>query len=236
MREDTGALNRMGGPGRGSPQHVPPVQEGFTLLYCIFALAGVQFPHLGLQGDAHLFGWFGLNFVLLFVVPALVIRFWWKRPLKEFGLRVGRLDVWGRYFAAFFVLMIPVVLISSRTEAFHVFYPRAEMARTSGGGLVLSMLGWLVYFFAWEFFFRGFMLFALAPRYGGAIAILMQMIPFTMAHFVKVEAEAWSAIFCGIALGVMAFRGRSFVGTWLLHWSVATLMDLCVVWWPLRPG
>ena len=236
MRGDTNAFAAVPSSGRVPPQHVPPTQEGTALLYGILALTFVQFHPSSPTGDTRLFAWFGLNFLLLFVGPALIIRFVWKRRLRDYGVQWGNAATWGRYFLAFFLLMVPVALISSRNPDFHAYYPRAEMARLSVGGWALSAAGWLVYFFAWEFFFRGFLLFTLAPRYGGAIAVLIQMIPFAMAHYAKLEAEAWSAIFCGIALGVMAYRGRSFVGTWLLHWAVATLMDVCVLLWPLGPS
>ncbi len=218
-------------PGEG-----PPRREAFALAYCLVALTFVYLHGTprSLAGDAQLFAWFGINFAVLFAVPALIVRLAWRRPLRAYGLGRGRQEVWGRYLVVYLALMIPLVLIISRNPQFQMYYPRAMMARHGFGGFVLSSLGWLVYFFAWEWFFRGFLLFSLAPRYGGGIAILIQTIPFAMMHYPKPEAEAWSSIACGLALGLMAFRGRSFVGCWLLHWSVQVLMDLSVVSWPLR--
>jgi len=217
-----------------------PVRESVVLLYCIIGLT-FSFYHAslrsidGLTSDQRLFLWFGTNFVVLFVVPALLIRFVLRRPLSDYGLRWGNFAIWGRYFAFYLAVMIPVILIISREPSFHDYYPRCKLARISDLWLILSTLGWLLYFFAWEWFFRGFMLFGLAPRMGGALAIMVQMIPFVMMHYLKLEAETWSSIICGIVLGLMAFRGKSFVGTWILHWLVQTMMNLAVVWWPLGP-
>jgi len=129
--------------------------------------------------------------------------------------------------------MLPVLAIASRLPDFHAFYPRYAPARDNAWLLLPSMAGWLVYFLAWEFFFRGFLLFGLGRRVG-SLAIFIQMVPFVMAHFPKLETESLSAIIAGIVLGVMAWRGRSFVGPWILHWLVATAMDVLVVFWPLR--
>lgn len=213
----------------------PPRREAFALLYCMLALTFVYYHGSirSLPGTWPLFSWFLINFLVLFCLPALVIARRWRLPLARFGLQWGDFAIWSRYFAAYLAVMLPVVLLISRSPEFQAYYPRCGPARESLGWLLFSALGWLLYFFAWEWFFRGFMLFSLAPRYGGAIAILIQTIPFVMMHYPKPEMEAWSSIIAGIALGLMAFRGRSFIGAWLLHWSVAFMMDVVVIVWPL---
>lgn len=215
----------------------PPAtqREAFVLIYSILALTFVYFHGAprSLPQTPALFAWFGINFVVLFALPALLLRFWLGVPLSQLGLRWGEAKVWSRYFLVFLAVMLPVVLFISRTPEFQAFYPRCDLARSSTLWVFLSAGGWLVYFFAWEWMFRGMLLFSLEKRVGGGLAILLQMIPFTMMHYPKPEAEAWSAIIAGLALGLMALRGRSFLGTWLLHWLVATLMDLSVILWPL---
>lgn len=230
----------------GAPEPAPPTASGrripaltleaFALVWCAVGLALVYFRGMprGMFPTPALFFWFGANFVVLFCVPALVIRFAYRRPLREFGLQRGDARLWGRYLAAFLLVMVPVVAIISRTPEFQAFYPRCEEARSSLLWAAASAGGWLVYFFAWEWFFRGFLLFSLAPRLGPTLAILIQMIPFAMMHFPKPEAEAWSSLIAGVALGIMAWRGRSFIGTWLLHWAVAQMIDLSVILWPMR--
>lgn len=220
-----------------STRRLPAVTlEVFALAWCAVGLALVYFRGMpaSLAPTPALFFWFAANFVVLFVVPALVIHFVYRRPLRQFGLQWGDVRQWGRYLGAFLLVMVPVVAVISRTPDFQAYYPRCQEARTSVPWAVASAGGWLVYFFAWEWFFRGFLLFSLAPRFGPALAILIQMIPFAMMHFPKPEAEAWSSLIAGVALGVMAWRGRSFIGTWLLHWTVAQMMDLSVILWPIR--
>lgn len=211
-------------------------REAFCLLYAAVGLTLVYFhgrPR-GMNPDQGLFVWFATNFVVLFCIPALVIRFSWKQPLAKYGVQWGDFATWGRYFVVYFAVMVPLIILVSRDPGFAMYYPRFSLARVHWVYLLLSAGGWLVYFLAWEWFFRGFMLFTLAPRLGPGIAILLQTIPFAMMHYPKIEAEAWASIPCGIVLGLMAYRGRSFVGPWLLHWLVATSMDALVVLWPLR--
>ena len=176
---------------------------------------------------ARLFGWFGFNFVCLFVVPVLLWRFVLGRPLRDLGLRVGHLRQTLRYAAVFGAVAIPVILIASRWDAFQAYYPRYLWARDDWRLLLLAQGGWLVYFFAWEFFFRGLLLFSLEERFG-ALAIVVQTVPFVMMHFPKPEGES----FAGLALGWMAYRTRSCLGPWLLHWVCSAAMACAVVFWP----
>jgi uncharacterized protein len=200
----------------------------------VLLLLVVHYTHFpGVPDRYRLFAWFGLNVVLLLFVPLLVIRFVFKERPADYGFQMGEVRLWGKYLGLFLLVFIPCALIASRLPEFADYYPRYHYARENHVLLIYSSLGWLAYFAAWEFFFRGFMTMGLGKRLG-AIAIFIQMVPFTMAHFPKPELESLAAIVAGIALGLMAWRSKSFVGPWLLHWFAATTMDVFVVFWPLR--
>ncbi len=175
-------------------------------------------------------GWFGLNFVCLFIVPALFTRFVLRRPLAEVGLQLGDWRGSLRYAAIYGGITIPVILIASRWGDFQGYYGRYAWGRQDLTMLMVSQIGWGVYFFAWEFFFRGFMLLSLGERLG-ALAIPLQTVPFVMMHFTKPEAESLAAVIAGVALGWWAWRTRSFIGPWLLHWLCSATMILSVLFW-----
>ena len=78
---------------------------------------------------------------------------------------------------------------------------------------------------AWEFIWRGFMLFGLEKRFGG-YAVLMQMIPFVILHNGKPFLETFGAIFGGIALGILALRTRSFYYCVVTHIGVMFSIDV----------
>jgi membrane protease YdiL (CAAX protease family) len=79
--------------------------------------------------------------------------------------------------------------------------------------------------FGWEFLFRGLLLFALFPICG-PYAILLQAVPFTIAHIGKPELETISCIFGGPLLGYVAWRTHSFLYPFLIHWFLATITIL----------
>lgn len=229
----TGEGQTYQGPQGSRTRPGPPLREAAGLLVGMVLLAIVYYHgHItSLPPRVELFGWFGINFLVLFVVPALIITVIWKENLGSYGLRWGRSATWCRYLILYALLMVPVVVIASRLPAFQQYYPRYPWAKTEPASLLLSIVGWGLYFFAWEFFFRGFLLNLLSLRYG-AFAIVIQTVPFVMMHFPKPELECFAAVIAGLALGVMAYHGKSFLGTWLLHWGVATALDLLIITWP----
>ena len=97
-------------------------------------------------------------------------------------------------------------------------------------------------FFGLEMFFRGFWLGALRRSFGSG-AIFAMAVPYCMIHFGKPFLEANGAIVAGIALGSLSMRTKSIYQGFLVHITVAALMDwlslshrhaLPTVFWP--PG
>jgi uncharacterized protein len=75
-----------------------------------------------------------------------------------------------------------------------------------------------------EFFFRGFLIFALA-RFLGSLAIFVMVIPYAMIHLSKPLPECLGAIVTGIVLGTVALRTRSIYGGVLVHSVIGFSMD-----------
>lgn len=125
------------------------------------------------------------------------------------------------------VLMLAIVAVAGRMPAFQAMYPLRALVREEPGYLLYYELSYGFYFFCWEWFFRGFLLFGLA-RWCGRWAILIQTIPFTLLHWGKPEPEIAGSFFAGLFLGELALRARSFLPCFALHWLIALGMDLSV--------
>jgi uncharacterized protein len=87
----------------------------------------------------------------------------------------------------------------------------------------------LLYYLAWEFFFRGFLLFGLAKDFGATNAILIQTISSCLIHLGKPESETLGSIAVGIVFGIIAIRTQSFIYVWILHFSIGVLTDFFVL-------
>ncbi|HEY8427413.1 MAG TPA: CPBP family intramembrane glutamic endopeptidase, partial [Sandaracinaceae bacterium] len=132
---------------------------------------------------------------------------------------------------ALWAVMIPIVWAVHDTESFASTYPRFRPARDSMELYLLYEGFYLVKWIAWEFFFRGFLLFGYAKDCFSR-AVLLSTIPFVLMHFGKPEAEVFGSLVAGLVLCYIAMRSKSIWPGVLLHWLVASTMDFFAsVWW-----
>jgi membrane protease YdiL (CAAX protease family) len=147
-----------------------------------------------------------------------------KDSLLDLGLRTKGFfrHLW--IYGSFLAVMLPLLFLMSRQSDFGTYYPFYKLASRSWA----DFLGWeFIYFFqffALECFFRGWWLGVL--RHGmGSAAIFAMSVPYCMIHYGKPYLEANGAIVAGIALGSLAMRTKSIYSGFLVHITVAGIMD-----------
>jgi membrane protease YdiL (CAAX protease family) len=184
-----------------------------------------QFQHFP---DPHLIEylyWFIGDFFTLFILSALIIKFVLNENLSDYGLKLGDVKA-GLWFSLIFIaVMIILTWFVSATPAFAEKYPLLNSSKKSWGIFLIFEAGMLVYMIAWEFIWRGFMLFGLEKKFG-YYSVLIQMIPFVILHNGKPFLETFGAIFGGIALGILALRTRSVYYCIITHLGVMYSIDL----------
>jgi membrane protease YdiL (CAAX protease family) len=97
-------------------------------------------------------------------------------------------------------------------------------ARNSWMIFLIFESGMIVYMFAWEFIWRGFMLFGLEEKFG-YYAVLIQTLPFVILHNGKPALETFGSIVAGVALGILALRTRSIFYCVAAHYGVMFSID-----------
>ncbi|HUH96012.1 MAG TPA: CPBP family intramembrane glutamic endopeptidase [Anaerolineales bacterium] len=154
--------------------------------------------------------------LLYLIVPLICIVVVFRDDPRHYGFTFGDWKSGLALTGLGVALMAVVVWFVGREGAMQAYY------RPWLSGLpwntFLDLLGW-------EFFFRGFILFAFVRKFG-ADGLWLQAVPFALAHIGKPEVEALSTIFGGFAFGWVAYRTRSFVYPFLLHWFVASFTIL----------
>ena len=172
--------------------------------------------------------WAGWRVLGYFVVPALVVKFGFRAPLSEYGLR-GRgftkhLWVYGLFYC---IVLVGVVAVSF-TRSVSTHYPFYDLASRSWGDFLIWEALYAAQFFSLEFFFRGFWLRACKAQFGAG-AVLAMVVPYCMIHYGKPLPETLGAIFAGLALGTLALRTRSIWGGILIHVGIAVSMDVAAL-------
>jgi len=175
-----------------------------------------------LKGYAWWTAWRVIGYV---AIPVAVIAALPGERVRDYhlSLRGFTRHLW--IYVAMFALILPAVVIASRTDAFRHTYPFYRLATRSSFDLWTWELMYALQFLSLEFFFRGFLLHGLR-RALGANAIFVMVVPYCMIHFGKPMAETFGAIGAGLILGTLAMRTRSIWGGVLIHVGVAWTMDL----------
>lgn len=187
------------------------------------------FENLPLPESHPYYYWFLTTGLTLFGLPALVAKYGTTARLRDYGCRLGNQKLGWSVTGAAWIGMIPVVIGAVLIyPPFRAKYPLCKAVDANWQAFLLYQVAYGVYMFAWEFFFRGFMLFGLERRFGN-YTILIQTIPFAVLHYSKPMPEAIGSIFAGVLLGILALETRSFLYGAAIHWLVAMTMDVVAV-------
>lgn len=159
------------------------------------------------------------HFFLYMLIPLVLIKVIYRQPLSQFGFRWGDWKAGIIFTLGGWALMTVIMIYVTPTPEFQAYYTRNQDDPLR---VILTTAFDLI---GWEFVFRGWLLFTLLPICGPA-AIILQAVPFTIAHFGKPQLETISCIFGGPVYGYIAWRTRSFVYPFAIHWYLTTITIL----------
>ena len=186
------------------------------------------FPSYQFNPDVYLYEylyWFLGDFITFFVLPVLIIKVFLRENLRDFGLRVGEFIAGIKISLIFLLVMLPLVWVFSSYPDFVRTYPQLAEVRDNWNTFFIFEAAAFAYMIAWEFIWRGFMLFGLKEKFG-YYAVFIQMIPFLILHNGKPPAETFGAIAAGLALGILAWRTGSIYYCVITHAGVMFGIDL----------
>ena len=163
--------------------------------------------------------WLAGDFFSFFVLASLIIKFIFKENLTDYGINIKNSGLGFTAVILSLIIMVPVIWFISAYPSFTEQYPIFQGARNNWQYFIIFQIFLLLFLFAWEFFWRGYMIFGLKGEFG-YYAVLIQMIPFVILHNGKPFAETSGAIFGALALGILAYRTGSFIYGFLIHYGV----------------
>ncbi len=168
--------------------------------------------------------WYAGDFFVYFIIPFLIIKIIFKEKPANYGVTAGDANAGIKISLAFILVMLPFIWFFTAQQSFSLTYPLLYQARDSWKIFFIYELGMVFYLFAWEFIWRGFMLFGLKEKFG-YYAVVIQMIPFVILHDGKPPVETFGAIAGGIALGILAYRTRSIYYCVITHSVIMFSID-----------
>jgi membrane protease YdiL (CAAX protease family) len=151
---------------------------------------------------------------LYLVIPLGIIVFAFRRPVGEYGFQLGDWRTGLALTALVIAVAAPILWFVGRGDPTMVAYYARQSNPATYLYTFLDLIGW-------EFFFRGFLLFGYA-RYFGSNALWIAAVPFALAHISKPAVETYSTIFGGVLFGLVAWRTKSFLYPFFIHWFIST--------------
>ncbi|MCC6645319.1 MAG: CPBP family intramembrane metalloprotease [Polyangiaceae bacterium] len=189
--------------------------------------SGSKWIHLDKYGNLWSYLWWAFARIAGYVLIPLPI---WKLlfpkdSLLDLGLRtrgfVRHLPIYGLCLS----VVLPAMWLVARQPDFGGYYPFYKESSRSWFDLLAWESAYFLQFFALEVFFRGFWLGTMRRSLGSG-AIFAMAVPYCMIHYGKPYLEANGAIVAGVVLGSLAMRTKSIYAGFLVHITVALLMDL----------
>ena len=159
------------------------------------------------------------SLLLYLVIPAALVVLFFRDSLSDYGFQFGDWRAGLKWSAGVLLVLAPILFVAANTSEVQEYYSRSE--RSTLDVLIVSAAD----LFGWEFLFRGFLLFGMY-RVIGPSAILLQAVPFAMAHIGKPELETLTTVLGGAGFGWIAWRTNSFLYPFLIHWSLNVFVRL----------
>ena len=167
-------------------------------------------------------------FVLFGLIPLLFVIFLFRESGKDYGLTLGDWKFGLIAIAILFPIIAGSLYLDSKSAAMQAFYPIDKGATQSVQTFLRLEIPCLLFLIAWEFIFRGFLLFGLRPRVGDWLAICVQVIPSSLWHIGLPAQVTLAAIPGGLMFGILAIRTKSLIWPILLHYLIWVGLDLFI--------
>jgi len=153
--------------------------------------------------------------ILYLVIPLFIILVIFRQNPKEYGFSLGDWKAGVVITAIGILFMAPIIYYLGSGDTSMQGYYQSNV-KGLPWNTFLDLIGW-------EFLFRGWILFGYFRKFGPE-ALWLQAVPFALMHNSKPEVETLSTIFGGFAFGWVAYRTKSFVWPFLIHWFIATFI------------
>jgi membrane protease YdiL (CAAX protease family) len=126
------------------------------------------------------------------------------------------------------VIVIGCIATAHKPENFEV-YPEMRVPRWGLGPVAANLVSCGLYMFAYEFLFRGFLLFACLAAMPAAFAIAINVLLYVLAHAPKGPREALGSIPLGVVLCLATIDTGSIWAAFLIHVIMSQLNDYLAV-------
>lgn len=157
------------------------------------------------------------GFLAFGIVPVGIIVYVLHSDISDFGIHWFSTLKSALWFSLLVLVVIPLNMIQARKKSNLKAYPQIRIKDWNAGVLFKSAVTWMLYLLAYEFFFRGFLLFASIQMFGVPWAVVINVVLYALAHLPKGRLETIGAIPLGILLCLITIDTGSFWVAFAIH-------------------
>ncbi len=155
------------------------------------------------------------------LVPVVVVLVFLTKDLEDYGLNFSFQMVMLHWILILGGILLLTVLLTAQKPENLKQYPQIRQKQWSLQLLIFSALSWVVYLLAYEFTFRGFLLFASVRAIGVWPAIGLNAAIYSLVHVPKGAREAAGSIPLGIVLSFATLQTGNIIIPFTVHCILA---------------
>ncbi len=163
--------------------------------------------------------------VSLVIIPVIVNKVRWKKPLAYFGTQKGELKI-GLIIVGVFLLATPLFYFSTKDPKLVNTYPLTKDVQGRWSFFALYEMSYILfYYIPYEFYFRGVLQLGLSKTWKTWQSILFVTALTTLLHITKPWTEILAAFAFGFVFGIIAEKTKSWYYVCAIHFTAGVLTD-----------
>ena len=157
------------------------------------------------------------GFIFLGCIPFMVLLIILPGRLADYGLSlsIGMNTLY--YTVILSAIIIIINFFASKSASNLRKYPLIRVKTWSIKLLIFSSLGWIIYLLAYEFLFRGFLLFSCIHTFGIWPSIIINILVYSFAHIPQGIKETAGAVPFGLLLCFLTILSGTIWPAFILH-------------------
>lgn len=145
--------------------------------------------------------------------------------LSDFGINPMKSIFVIYWILGIYALLIPLIINSSKKRGFYDIYPLIRQKKWNKKLIISNTVSWGIYLLAYEFLFRGFLLFGCLKSFSSWPSILLNVSLYFCVHIPYGLWVSLGSIPLGIALCVASIHTGNIWVAFFVHLLVALLND-----------
>jgi membrane protease YdiL (CAAX protease family) len=170
------------------------------------------------------------GFLILGVIPALAALIFFDFGPAQAGLKIGETFSLSPWIIGASLFFITLNFFNSKNAGLRTMYPELRLKKWTSGGLAIAIGGWILYLAAYEYLFRGLLLFSCLEACGPWLAAAINIALYSALHLPKGMKEAIAAIPFGALICYLTIESGSILPAILLHVLQAVSCELFCIY------